>query len=78
MHLGTEEVVSMRRGGGIGLAAIGLSVVGMVAGVLGARAQGTGSSDISVNEENFATVLARMSAAKAAVMKRQMDLRGQR
>jgi hypothetical protein len=29
---------------------------------------------ISVNEEDFRTVFARMSAAKAAVMKRQMDL----
>lgn len=61
----------MRRGWGIGLAAVGLSVIGMVAGVLGARAQGTGSSYISVNEESFATVLARMSAAKAAVMRKR-------
>src|SRR5882724_3445420 len=64
----------MRRGWSIGLAAVGLGVMGMLAGVLVARAQGTGSSYISVNEEDFRTVFARMSGAKAAVMKRQLDL----
>ena len=64
----------MRRGWSIGLAAVGLGIVGVLAGVLVARAQSTTSSYISVNEEDFRTVLARMSAAKAAVMKRQMDL----
>jgi hypothetical protein len=64
----------MRRGWSMGLAAVGLGVVGILAGVLGARAQGISSSYISVNEEDFRTVFARMSAAKAAVMKRQMDL----
>ena len=64
----------MHRGWGIGLGAVGLAVVGMLVGVLGARAQGTGSSYISVNEEDFRTVLTRMSGAKAAVMKRQLDL----
>src|SRR6266850_2283410 len=64
----------MRRGWKIGLAAAGLVAVGMLTGVLGARAQGAGSSYIPVNEEDFRTVFARMSAAKASTMKRQMDL----
>jgi len=63
----------MCRGWGIGLAAVGLGVVGMLGGVLAARAQGL-SSYISVNEDDFPKVFARMSGAKAAVMKRQMDL----
>jgi cytochrome c peroxidase len=58
----------------IGLAAVVLLVLGMVVGVLAVRAQGVGSSYLSVNEEDFGTVFARMKAAKAAVMKRQMDL----
>jgi len=64
----------MCRGWKIGLAAVGLVVVGTLTGVLGARAQGAGSSYIPVNEEDFRTVFARMSAAKASTMKRQMDL----
>ena len=58
-----------------------LLTTGAVVGGLAAYAQGQGvkpdppkSSYISVNEEDFATVLARMSAAKPGVMKRQMDL----
>jgi hypothetical protein len=43
----------MRRGWKIGLAAVGLVVVGTLTGVLGARAQGAGSSYIPVNEEDF-------------------------
>ena len=66
------------RGFTIGVAAVALGVVGMLAGALGARAQGTASSYLPVTEEDFTTVLARMRAAKAAVMKRQMDLLGAR
>jgi cytochrome c peroxidase len=50
----------------------------MLAGALGARAQSPASSYLPVTEEDFTTVLARMRAAKAAVMKRQMDLLGAR
>jgi len=64
----------MRRGWKVGLAAAGLVVVGTLTGALGVRAQGAGSSYIPVNEEDFRTVFARMSAAKASTMKRQMDL----
>jgi cytochrome c peroxidase len=66
------------RGFTIGLAAVALGVVGMLAGALGARAQSPTSSYLPVTEEDFTTVLARMRAAKAAVMKRQMDLLGAR
>jgi cytochrome c peroxidase len=66
------------RGFTIGLAAVALGVVGMLAGALGARAQGPASSYLPVTEEDFTTVLTRMRAAKAAVMKRQMDLLGAR
>jgi cytochrome c peroxidase len=62
----------------IGLAAVALGVVGMLAGALGVRAQGAASSYLPVTEEDFTTVLARMRAGKAAVMKRQMDLLGAR
>jgi cytochrome c peroxidase len=54
--------------------------VGIIVGVLAAQAQSPAKPDppkssyISVNEEDFRTVSARMKAAKAAVMKRQMDL----
>ncbi|HEX9480093.1 MAG TPA: cytochrome B6, partial [Methylomirabilota bacterium] len=50
----------------------------MLAGALGVRAQGAASSYLPVTEEDFTTVLARMRAGKAAVMKRQMDLLGAR
>jgi hypothetical protein len=71
----------MPRGWKIAAAAVGLVIIGTAMGVLGVHAQ-TGaakpdpskSSYISVNEEEFSTVLARMSAAKTQVMKRQMDL----
>ena len=56
-------------------------IIGTVLGTLATHAQRAGaapdpskSSYLSVNEEDFPTVLARMSAAKAVVMKRQMDL----
>jgi len=62
-------------------AAAGLLITGTVLGTLAVHAQSTSpkpdpsrSSYISVNEEDFATVLARMSAARAGIMKRQMDL----
>ena len=58
-----------------------LLATGAARGGLAAYAQGQGvkpdppkSSYISVNEEDFRTVFARMSAAKPAIMKRQMDL----
>ena len=70
--------MSKHRGWTIGLAGVGLGILGMLIGVLGARAQGVTSSYLSVNEDDFRTVFARMSAAKAAVMKRQMDLLGAR
>ena len=66
------------RGWTIGLAAGALGVVGILAGALGVRAQGAASSYLPVTEEDFTTVLARMRAGKAAVMKRQMDLLGAR
>jgi len=66
-------------------AAAGLLITGTALGTLAVHAQSASpkpdpskSSYISVNEEDFATVLARMSAAKAGVMKRQMDLLGAR
>ncbi len=62
-------------------AAVGLLIIGSAIGTLGVHAQGgpmkpdsSRSSYISVNEEDFRAVLARMSAAKAEVMKRQMGL----
>ena len=66
-------------------AAAGLLITGTVLGTLAVHAQSappkpdpSKSSYISVNEEDFATVMARMSAAKASTMKRQMDLLGAR
>jgi cytochrome c peroxidase len=60
--------------------AMGLLVIGIAIGTAGVRAQ-TGakpdpppSSYLAVNEEDFGAVLTRMSGAKAAIMKRQMDL----
>jgi cytochrome c peroxidase len=62
-------------------AAVGLVVIGVAAGVLGVRDRAAAtqagaprSSYMSVNEEEFRTVSRRMSAAKAEIMKRQMDL----
>jgi cytochrome c peroxidase len=56
-------------------------IIGAAIGSLAARVQGQPtkpdppkSSYISVNEEDFGTVFARMRAMKAAVMKRQLDL----
>lgn len=60
--------------------ALGLVIVGMVAGARAMQGPGAGtanppvSSYISVNEEDFRTVFARMRAAKAEVEKRQRDL----
>ena len=66
-------------------AAAGLLITGTALGTLAVHAQSappkpdpSKSSYISVNEEDFATVMARMSAAKASIMKRQMDLLGAR
>jgi cytochrome c peroxidase len=62
-------------------AGVALVTVGVAGGVLGVQAQGAStkgdpptSSYLSVNEEDFRTVFARMSAAKAEVMKRQTEL----
>ena len=60
--------------------AFGLVMVGTVAGVVAMQGPGPGtatppvSSYISVNEEDFRTVFARMRASKAEVEKRQRDL----
>jgi hypothetical protein len=56
---------------------------GVAAGALSVRAQSappdpSKSSYLAVIEESFRTVFARMSAAKAEVMKRQLDLLGAR
>jgi cytochrome c peroxidase len=67
----------MSRGGKIVGVVVGLVVSGMAAGVVAMQARGPvppASSYMSVNEEDFRTVFQRMSAAKAEVMKRQMDL----
>jgi cytochrome c peroxidase len=62
-------------------AGVALVTVGVAGGVLGVQAQGAStkgdpptSSYLSVNEEDFRTVFARMSAAKPEVMKRQTEL----
>src|SRR3989454_3261901 len=60
--------------------ALGLVIVGMVAGARAMQGRGAGtanpavSSSLSVNEEDFRTVFARMRGAKAEVGKRQRDL----
>ena len=59
---------------------LGLAILGMVAGARAMQGPPAGapnrpvSSYISVNEEDFGTVFARMRAAKAEVVKRQRDL----
>ena len=73
----------MHRGWKAIVAGVALVVMGMTAGVLGMQVQGAkaeppASSYLSVNEDEFRTVFAKMSAAKAQVMKRQMDLLGAR
>ena len=73
----------MHRGWKVVVAVAALVVMGMTAGVLGMQVQGAkadppASSYLSVNEDEFRSVFARMSAAKAQVMKRQMDLLGAR
>src|SRR5713101_4597839 len=61
-------------------ATAGLLTIGVVVGTIGARAQTapkldpSTSSYLPVIEGNFGAVLTRMSGAKAAIMKRQMDL----
>ena len=74
----------MREKWKIAAAVTGLLIIGAVVGTLSARAQ-TGSppgpsksSYLPVIEENFPTVMARMSGAKAAVMQRQMALLAER
>lgn len=71
----------MRRGWTIVAALAGLLIIGMVIGPLRVQAQGgppkpepSKSSYLPVIEEEFRTVFARMTAAKAEVMKRQLDL----
>ena len=70
----------MRRHRKTAVLALGLVIVGMVAGARAMQGTGAGtanppvSSYISVNEEDFRTVFARMRAAKAEVEKRQRDL----
>jgi cytochrome c peroxidase len=62
------------------VAGIGVLAAGIIVGVLTVDAQSPAKPDpskssyISVNEEDFRTVLARMKAAKASVQKRQADL----
>src|SRR5712692_7126807 len=70
----------MRRHRKAAALALGLVIVGMVAGARAMQGPGAGTADppvssyISVNEEDFRTVFARMRAAKAEVGKRQRDL----
>src|SRR6266576_3281568 len=70
----------MRRHPGIVALALGLAMVGLVAGARAMQGPAAGtpnppvSSYIPVNEEDFQTVFARMRAAKAEVEKRQRDL----
>src|SRR6266850_5038885 len=59
--------------------AVGLVVVGVVAGAYAMQggprpASPPASSYLSVNEDDFRTVLARMRAAKAGIEKRQQEL----
>ena len=61
----------MRRHRGVAVVALALVIVGMVAG---ARAADPPSSFMSVKEEDFKTVLARMRAAKAGIQARHRDL----
>ncbi len=75
-----REVRVMRRHRKAAALALGLVIVGMVAGARAMQGPGAGTADppvssyISVNEEDFRTVFARMRAAKAEVEKRQRDL----
>ncbi len=70
----------MRRHPGIVALALGLAMVGLVAGARAMQGPSAGtpnppvSSYIPVNEEDFQTVFARMRAAKAEVERRQRDL----
>jgi cytochrome c peroxidase len=70
----------MRASWKVTAAAAGLLVIGMAMGTIRVQAQSgpkpdpSKSSYLPVIEEDFRAVLARMSAAKAAIMKRQMDL----
>jgi len=74
----------MRGNWKVATAAAGLLIMGMALGTVRSQAQ-TGpkpgavpSSYLPVIEEDFGAVQTRMSAAKAAIMKRQMDLLGTR
>jgi cytochrome c peroxidase len=70
----------MRRHPGTFALALGLAIVGLVAGARAMQGPTAGapnpavSSYIAVNEEDFQTVFARMRAAKVEVEKRQRDL----
>src|SRR6267143_4312396 len=74
------EVRVMRRHRKPAAMALGLLLLGVVAGARAMQAPGAGtgnspaSSYMSVNEEDLRTVFARMRAAKAEVEKRQRDL----
>jgi cytochrome c peroxidase len=79
-----KERIEMRGTWKAAAAATGLMIIGIAIGTVGVRAQ-TGpkpdpppSSYLPVIEEDFGAVLTRMSGAKAAIMKRQMDLLGAR
>jgi cytochrome c peroxidase len=75
----------MRGNWKVATAAVGLLIIGIAMGTVRSQAQ-TGprpspspsTSFLPVIEEDFGAVLTRMSAAKAAIMKRQMDLLGAR
>ena len=72
----------MRGNWKVATAAAGLLIIGIAMGTVRSQAQ-TGprpspSSYLPVIEEEFGAALTRMSAAKAAIMKRQMDLLGAR
>src|SRR6267143_1256976 len=74
------EVRVMRRHRKPAAMALGLLLLGAVAGARAMEAPGAGagnspaSSYMAVNEEDFQTVFARMRAAKAEIEKRQRDL----
>ena len=65
-------------------AAVGLLIIGIAMGTVRSQAQAgprpspSPSSYLPVIEEDFGAMLTRMRAAKAAIMKRQMDLLGAR
>jgi cytochrome c peroxidase len=74
----------MRRNWKVIAAAVGLLTIGIAVGTIrvhaqtGPKPEASRSSYLPVIEEDFRSVVARMSGAKAAIMKRQMDLLGAR